>query len=48
MLELILCSMLTILPDYLYRRYGAGQASRQGNHVLLGMVRAEIGHRRPA
>ena len=23
MLELLLCSMLTILPDYLYRRLGA-------------------------
>ncbi|MGO4387804.1 HlyD family secretion protein [Microvirga sp. 2YAF29] len=25
MLELLLCSMLTILPDYLYRRYGQGK-----------------------
>ena len=25
MFELIICSMLTILPDYLYRRYGRNQ-----------------------
>lgn len=25
MLELILCSMLTVFPDYLYRRYGQGK-----------------------
>ena len=47
-LELLLCSMLTILPDYLYRRLRAGQASGQGDHVLFGLVRTEIGHRVPA
>ena len=25
MLELMLCSMLTVLPDYLFRRYGQGK-----------------------
>ncbi|WP_114947967.1 HlyD family secretion protein [Microvirga calopogonii] len=33
MLELILCSMLTILPDYLYRRYGQGK--RIGKEITL-------------
>ena len=54
MLELLLCSLLTIVPDYLYRRYRAGQAVRQGDHALLGVVRAALGdhrlpdaHRRP-
>ena len=28
MLELMLCSLLTILPDYLFRRYVAGKADR--------------------
>ena len=27
MLELMLCSMLTILPDFLFRRYVRGSAS---------------------
>lgn len=38
MLELLLCSLVTVLPDYLYRRYGQGQASRQGDHALFGVV----------
>jgi len=25
MLEVLLCSLLTIFPDYLYRRYGQGK-----------------------
>ena len=25
MLELLLCSLLTVLPDYLYRRYAQGK-----------------------
>ena len=25
MLELMLCSLFTLLPDYLYRRYGQGK-----------------------
>src|SRR5215470_593605 len=33
MLELLLCSMLTILPDYLYRRYGQGK--RIGKEITL-------------
>ncbi|MCG7392839.1 HlyD family secretion protein [Microvirga sp. ACRRW] len=33
MLELILCSMLTILPDYLYRRYAQGK--RIGKEITL-------------
>ena len=31
MLELILCSMLTVLPDYLFRRYGQGK--RWGHEI---------------
>ena len=33
MLELLLCSMLTILPDYLYRRYVQGK--RFGRDITL-------------
>jgi multidrug resistance efflux pump len=33
MLELLLCSLLTILPDYLYRRYGQGK--RIGKEITL-------------
>ena len=43
MLEILLCSLLTIVPDYLYRRYVQGQADRQGNNLLLRVVRAEVG-----
>lgn len=33
MLELLLCSLLTIFPDYLYRRYGQGK--RLGKEITL-------------
>jgi multidrug resistance efflux pump len=33
MLELVLCSMFTLLPDYLYRRYGQGK--RIGKEITL-------------
>jgi hypothetical protein len=33
MLELLLCSMLTILPDYLYRRYAQGK--RLGKEITF-------------
>ncbi len=33
MLELLICSMLTILPDYLYRRYGQGK--RIGREITI-------------
>jgi len=33
MLEMLLCSMLTILPDYLFRRYGQGK--RLGKEITL-------------
>ena len=46
MLELLLCSLLTVFPDYLYPPLCSGQAARQGNHVLLGLVRAEMGDNR--
>ena len=46
MLELMLCSLLTILPDYLYRRYRAGQAPRPRDHALFRLVRAAVWHRR--
>ena len=44
MLELLLCSMLTILPDYLFRRYVQGK--RFGKEITLysSVVRAEVGH----
>jgi hypothetical protein len=28
MLELMICSLVTILPDYLYRRYAQGAADQ--------------------
>jgi len=40
MFELILCSMLTILPDYLYRRYGQGK--RFGYEITLYSVWYEL------
>jgi hypothetical protein len=41
MLELLFCSMLTILPDYLFR---SRQAPGQGDNALFRMVRAAMGH----
>ena len=40
MLELLLCSMLTILPDYLFRRYGQGK--RIGKEITLFSVWFEL------
>lgn len=40
MLELLLCSLLTILPDYLYRRYGQGK--RIGREITLYSVWFEL------
>jgi multidrug resistance efflux pump len=40
MLELLLCSVLTILPDYLYRRYGQGK--RIGKEITLYSVWFEL------
>ena len=40
MLELMLCSMLTVLPDYLYRRYGQGK--RLGREINLYTVWFEL------
>ena len=40
MLELLLCSMLTILPDYLFRRYGQGK--RIGREITLYSVWFEL------
>jgi multidrug resistance efflux pump len=40
MLELFLCSMLTILPDFLYRRYGQGK--RLGREINLFSVWYEL------
>jgi multidrug resistance efflux pump len=39
-LELFLCSLLTILPDYLYRRYGQGR--RIGHEITLFSVWFEL------
>lgn len=36
MLEIILCSFVTILPDYLYRRYVQGK--RLGREITLFSV----------
>jgi multidrug resistance efflux pump len=40
MLELLLCSLLTILPDYLYRRYRQGK--RIGQEITLYSVWFEL------
>ncbi|MBB3656478.1 multidrug resistance efflux pump [Rhizobium sp. BK650] len=40
MLELMLCSMLTIFPDYLFRRYGQGK--RIGREITLYSVWYEL------
>ena len=40
MLELLLCSLLTIFPDYLYRRYGQGK--RFGQEITLFSVWFEL------
>jgi multidrug resistance efflux pump len=40
MLELLLCSLLTILPDYLFRRYGQGK--RIGHEITLYSVWFEL------
>src|SRR4051794_24441993 len=40
MLELLLCSMLTILPDYLYRRYAQGK--RLGKEITFFSVWFEL------
>lgn len=40
MLELFLCSLVTVLPDYLYRRYGQGK--RVGREITLFSVWYEL------
>jgi multidrug resistance efflux pump len=40
MLELILCSLLTVFPDYLYRRYAQGK--RLGKEITLFSVWYEL------
>jgi hypothetical protein len=40
MLELLLCSLLTIVPDYLYRRYRQGK--RLGKEINLFSVWFEL------
>src|SRR6266566_1731656 len=40
MLELMLCSMLTLLPDYLFRRYAQGK--RLGHEITLFSVWYEL------
>lgn len=40
MIELLLCSVVTVLPDYLYRRYGQGK--RLGREITLYSVWFEL------
>src|SRR5574337_146344 len=40
MLELLFCSLLTVLPDYLYRRYGQGK--RLGHEITFYSVWYEL------
>jgi multidrug resistance efflux pump len=46
MLEMMLCSLFTLVPDYLYRRYGQGKRFRPRDQHLHGVVRAALGHHR--
>ena len=40
MLEILLCSLITVLPDYLYRRYGQGK--RIGKEITVFSVWYEL------
>ena len=40
MLEILVCSLLTILPDYLFRRYGQGK--RLGKEITFYSVWFEL------
>ena len=40
MLEVLFCSLVTILPDYLYRRYAQGK--RWGHEITLYSVWYEL------
>ena len=47
MFELIICSLVTILPDYLYRRYVQLNGQRDGLHgaalaVLSALAKADV------
>ena len=44
MLELMLCSMLTLLPDFLFRRFVQGKRLGKEITLVLGLVRASLGH----
>ena len=44
MLELMLCSIADAASGFSVPPLRAGQAPRQGNHVILGLVRASLGH----
>ena len=46
MLELMICSLVTILPDYLYRRYAQGK--RFGREITFFSVWFELGGASPA
>ena len=43
MLELMLCSLLTILPDYLFRRYVQGKRIGCESHQLDGALTQPVG-----
>ena len=46
MIELLLCSMVTILPDFLIRRFMQGKKLGTGDHAILCLVRAPVWHNR--
>ncbi len=46
MLEFLICSLLTIFPDYLFRRYVQGKANRPRDQSLFDVVRASLRHHR--
>ena len=46
MIEVLLCSVVTILPDFLVSPFRAGKAARTRDHALFGLVRAALRHNR--
>ena len=44
MLELMFCATLTVLPDFLYRRFAQGKRIGREITLLLGLVRAALRH----
>ena len=44
MLEVLLCSLVTILPDFLYRKYRYGMSWGKVDYLFHDVVRASLGY----